>query len=106
MFLSIDEIVQATGGKALSVKPQESSLKGVSIDTREESLEGKIFIALKGEHFDGHHFLNEAKQKKASAFLVSQETGLSDVSSPVIKVSDTLKAFQSLASFYRKKMPI
>jgi len=77
---------------------------GISTDTR--SLRpGEIFLALKGENFDGHNFLSKAKSQGAIA-LISQPTEASlelfkDI--PHILVPDTLVAYQQLASWWRRQ---
>ena len=44
---------------------------GAEIDTR-RVLNGKVFFALKGEHADGHDFIEDAIQKGCSAVVVSK----------------------------------
>ena len=61
---------------------------------------GELFIALKGEKFDGNQFLDEARVKGASAALASNVENLkSDL--PVVVVDDTLQAMQALARLWR-----
>ena len=55
--LRLEDIVQATGGKVLCGNSEEFS--GLSIDSR-TIREGELFIALKGDHFDGHDYVNSA----------------------------------------------
>ena len=72
-------------------------VSGVSIDTR--TLEkGQLFIAIKGENFNGHEFVHAAQQKGAAAAMVSEciNTDL-----PCIKVDDTLSGLQLLAANWR-----
>lgn len=69
-------------------------ISGVSTDTR--SLKsGDLFVALKGENFDGHHFLAAAKAAGASAALVSepQETFVN-----AVQVDNTTTALGYLAA--------
>ena len=79
-------------------------VKGVSIDSR--SLRpGELFIAIKGERFDGHDFIAEAVRKGASAAVVSRK--IKDaVNVPVIYVPDTTKALGLIASLYRQQFNI
>lgn len=80
---------------------------GISTDTR--SLRpGEIFLALKGDKFDGHNFLNKAKSQGAIA-LITQPTQepvelFSDI--PHIIVPDTLVAYQQLASWWRRQFSL
>lgn len=62
---------------------------------------GDLFVALKGEEFDGHAYVKMAQEKGAVAALVSEEQ---DIDFPQIIVEDTLDAFQQLASFYKQNV--
>jgi UDP-N-acetylmuramoyl-tripeptide--D-alanyl-D-alanine ligase len=102
--LSIDELISATQGTALS--QINSNFTGVGTDTR-ANLAGKLFVALRGEAHDAHQYLDKAVQAGAAALLVDKidpkfETLKEKVS--IIQVPDTLKAFQDLGSFWRRKM--
>ncbi len=71
----------------------------VSIDGR--SLQpGDLYIALKGERFDGHDFIEQAKQAGACAAIVSQ---LSELDLPQLKVDDTRQALAELAAEKRQQ---
>ncbi len=84
-------------------------IKGVSIDSRTVS-PGELFIALKGNNFDGHSFLEQAKQKGAIAAIVQipNPSAGSDGQSPIpsIVVKDTLIALGDLADWYRNLFSI
>ncbi len=60
---------------------------------------GALFVALKGDHYDGHDFIAEAEDKGAACILASQPV---NAKCPVILVEDTLKALTQLASGYRQ----
>lgn len=80
----------------------DSSVQGVSTDTR--SLEpGNVFIALRGERFDGHNFVEVASTQ--ASLLIIDEHGFNDlaISTPCIVVPDTTRALASLASFHRNR---
>ena len=80
----------------------DQPVTGVSIDTR--TLEkGQLFVAIKGENFDGHEFLQAAQQKGAVAAMVS-ETLNTDL--PCLKVDDTLDSLQLLASNWRNQFEL
>lgn len=76
--------------------------QGVSTDTRTLT-PGNLFVALKGEQFDGHQFLDQALQKGAVAALVSK---LSPINIPQILVKDTLEAIGTLSSYWRNQFTI
>lgn len=69
----------------------------ISIDTR--NLEpGQLFIALKGDQFDGHDFLQSAIAKKAAAAIVSIPTKLPI---PTLSVQNTRIALGKIAAHHR-----
>lgn len=70
----------------------------VSTDTR-TLMRGDLFVALQGEHFDGHDCLQQAQASGAVAAMVSRKA----VSSlPLLKVEDTRTGLGELASIWRK----
>ncbi len=77
----------------------DNTFQGVSIDSR-TLLPGNLFIAIKGEQFDGHDFIANAVQKGATAALVSRQM---DVSIPQIQVPDTLEALGKLSLHWRER---
>ncbi|MCQ2352379.1 MAG: UDP-N-acetylmuramoyl-tripeptide--D-alanyl-D-alanine ligase [Victivallaceae bacterium] len=83
-----------------------SALDGVYTDSRADG-HGKLFLALKGERFDGHDFLENAAQNGAAALCVAsdREEDAKKIVLPRLVVPDTLKAYQRLAHLYRKKFP-
>ncbi len=85
----------------------ESIFDGLSTDSRQD-LKGKVFFALKGPHFDGQDFLQEAMDKGAIAFVVSDKNKVSKFLKnkrlTVIHVPDTLKALQKLAYLWNQRM--
>jgi len=75
-------------------------VRGVSHDTRALK-PGDLYVAIKGERFDGHVFVREAFDKGAVAALVSEEFDWTE--NPVLHVSDTITGLQDLARGYRRK---
>ena len=75
----------------------------VHSDTR--SLQaGDLFVALKGERFDAHDFLAQAREAGAAAALSSRP--LDGVGLPGLVVGDTLTALQSLALGWRQRFAL
>ncbi len=75
-----------------------------SIATDSRSLKpGALFVALKGENFDGHDFIPEAIQRGANGLLVSKNI---NPSIPVLQVKDTLWAYGQIAAMYRSQFKI
>ena len=63
---------------------------------------GEMFFALKGENFDGNDFVEEAFRKGAY-WAVTDRESIPD-GRGIIKVDDSLKALQDLASYHRSQM--
>lgn len=100
--LGIGEIVTASGGVLMN-SGRDSEISGVSIDSRRVN-SGDMFVALKGESFDGHDFIGKAVENGAE--LVVTEKPLAGCTTPYILVEDTLKALQDIARYYRSKFQI
>ena len=104
----LEDVLKATGGKLLAGSA-ENIFSGVTTDSRKVS-KGNLFIALLGDNFDGHDFLQAAVTKGASGLLVHDEAKLKDVNISenvaIIKVADTLHALGDLAHCYRKSFSI
>ncbi|MGL9758478.1 MAG: UDP-N-acetylmuramoyl-tripeptide--D-alanyl-D-alanine ligase [Wolbachia sp.] len=91
-----NNIIDATGGR------EEGGCHSSNISTDTRSIKkGDLFIALKGQNFDGHNFLHEAFLKGAAAAIVSEGKYKN---SPLIIVQDTLKALHDMASYYIKNV--
>lgn len=65
---------------------------------------GDLFVALRGENFDGHKFAVEAERRGALAAILEEAPAELPESFPVILVPDTLKALQDLAAHYRRQL--
>lgn len=101
---NITQILEATGGEALSTV--DKKFVGVGTDTR-QPLNNKIFIALKGDKFDAHQFVEQAVKKGAKCLIVHQEIEAVEALKKqvtVIKVKNTLRALQDMARYWRKQM--
>jgi len=61
---------------------------------------GEMFIALKGESFDGNRFALQALEKGAGCAVVNEDAGLPDVAG-LVRVPDSFKALQELAVCHR-----
>jgi UDP-N-acetylmuramoyl-tripeptide--D-alanyl-D-alanine ligase len=78
----------------------ERRVTGVSHDTR--SLKpGDLYIAIRGDRFDGHAYVRDAFEKGAAGALVHD--GFQWSENPILMVPDTIKGLQDLARGYRKK---
>ncbi len=81
------------------------AVKKVLIDSRKIE-KGSLFIAVKGEKFDGHDFVRDVIKKGASAVVIERKKYLQfkDLDVPLILVNDTTKAFGNLAYVWRNKL--
>jgi UDP-N-acetylmuramoyl-tripeptide--D-alanyl-D-alanine ligase len=99
---ALRQIAVATGGAVWG--PEDRIVTCVGTDSR-NSAPQELFVALRGERFDGHQFIEAARQHGAAAALVES------VSSewrnfPQIQVPDTLQALQRLARAYRAELSL
>jgi len=93
--LSVNECAYAMQAEVLGADGcgDDIAVAGVSIDTRTLKA-GELYIAIRGERFDGHAFADKAAAAGAAA-LVLEEPVSSDL--PQIIVADTRKALTALA---------
>lgn len=107
MKITQTDVIQGAGAKMMCEGPMEYS--GIGSDTR-KNLQDLLFIALRGDSFDAHLFLDKAIEQKAGALLIHE------VPSPellkkakeqkvgIFTVPDTLVALQKLASYMRQQL--
>lgn len=75
-----------------------------SVSTDSRTLQsGALFVAIKGDSFDGHDYIQQAINNGASGLVVSQAV-TADI--PVIQVSDTIWAYGQIAALYRSNFKI
>jgi len=105
---TLDAVLKATGGELLT-KGKENCFLGISTDSR-TLRPGELFVALVGENFDGHQFVEQAANSGAAGVVVGlKEAGGLDPQAlkiPVIGVGDTLRAFGDLAAYWRGRYSI
>ena len=78
---------------------------GIATDTR--TLEGgEVFLALRGDNFDGHQFVAKARDLGAIAAIVDRDWQEELPNFPLLRVDDTLKAYQSIAAWWRDQFSI
>ncbi|SFT72007.1 UDP-N-acetylmuramoyl-tripeptide--D-alanyl-D-alanine ligase [Selenomonas sp. GACV-9] len=102
---TFQEVVEITNAKVVS-KDKEQFADLVS-DTRKIT-DGVLFLAFKGEKFNGEDFAAEALQKGAAGVMVSldcAEEKLRECQGTVLQVEDTLSAYQQLARAWRERFP-
>jgi len=103
--LSLDEICRAVQGRWLQPAEQPTA-GGVTTDTR-AAQRGQVFFAVRGERFDGHDFLRQAREAGCAAAVVARDApqlqqAAGQGGMGLIAVGDTRRALNQFASFYRK----
>lgn len=106
--LTVNEIRQAVRGRWLS-RDEQIPARGVSINSRTASSDD-VFVAIKGDKFDGHDFLPAAAEAGCIAAVVSQGQEipadyLKKFRAGVVGVADTREALMDLAAYYRSVIP-
>ncbi len=97
--MSLNQAAEVIGAQPLN---DNLSFKGVSTDTR--SIEGgELFVALQGEHFDAHDYVDSAAKHGAVAAIVSRNV---ETSIPLLLVKDTRVALGRLASHWASRFAI
>ncbi|MCL2446661.1 MAG: UDP-N-acetylmuramoyl-tripeptide--D-alanyl-D-alanine ligase [Oscillospiraceae bacterium] len=99
--MTLHEIAQAVSGKLLH-GDENTAITNVSTDSRQAG-QGTLFIALIGERFDAHDFVDDFFAAGGTAAIVSREL---PIAQPQIVVEDTRLALGHLAAAYRAKFAI
>lgn len=99
--ISVNKAAEICGGK-LSVNC-DSEILGVCIDSRKVE-QGSMFVALKGEHSDGHDYIEKAFELGAVCCLAERVP--ENLNKPVIVVSNAAAAMKKLAAYYRSTLKI
>ena len=105
-FFTFGEIRTACGGE-FNREPSDlsASVEHIVTDSRQKSFRA-LFIALEGERFDGHDFLEAALQNGAVLLLVNRKKkALIPAGAEALLVEDPLQAYQDLALFHRNRFP-
>ncbi len=85
--------------------PQDLQVIGITTDTR--SLKpGEAFVALRGDRFDGHQFVEGAITKGAVCAIVEADFAVNYPHLPLLTVQDTLEAYQTIARWWREQFTI
>lgn len=101
--MDVQTIVKVTGAQTVSLK--EKNFSGIGTDSR-ANLSGQLFIALKGEAFDAHSFLEKAVEQGAVGLLVHEENDQVQKLKgqvTILRVPDTLKALQRMGTWARRE---
>lgn len=95
-----EEIIHITGGshKGILTAP----ITQLSTDSRDKN-NGGLFIAIKGERFDGHDFIGEAVKNGAICYMTSRRENV-DFAAAAVYVDDTVAALGALANAHRRRI--
>jgi hypothetical protein len=78
---------------------------GVTTDSRQIKV-AELFVALRGERFDGHAFVEAALSAGAAAAMVEEAEPAQRVNAPLLLVRDTRRALGRLAAFWRSQFTL
>ena len=101
MMLRLAEAAVATGGRVVGA---DAAFNAVSTDSRAIQA-GDLFVALRGERFDGHDFAADCLQRGAAAAMVDARWQAGQAG-PLLVVEDTRLALGTLASYWRGKFTL
>ena len=97
--MTLNELIKIVDGK--TNLNSDIKIKEIKTDTRKIK-KGDIFIALKGEKYDGHNCLDEAIKKGSIACIIDKEIE----NDKCIKVKDTYKTLYNIGNYIRNKYNI
>jgi UDP-N-acetylmuramoyl-tripeptide--D-alanyl-D-alanine ligase len=97
---SLTEVAEATGGQVCAGR--ERDVIGVTTDSR-GNVGRKLFVALVGEHYDGHEYVAQAAEAGAAAVLVERDIETHAPELSVVRVASTLDALGALARLHRRR---
>lgn len=105
-MITVKDILEASNREFKSANIDENThFSSVVIDSRKVT-PGCLFIAIKGEKFDGHDFVCEVLEKGAGCVVVkkSRYAPVARSGAPVIGAPDTVGALGSIAGAWRVKL--
>lgn len=103
--LPLSQIAKFAEGD-LSLGGDDISISRISTDSRTLQ-SGDLFVALRGENFDGHRFVAMAKERGAIGAIVEHSwKGKISSDFSLLRVRDTLTAYQKIAAGYRRQLPL
>src|SRR4051812_30983456 len=105
-MIRLHDVLVGSGGELVGRLPDDFLFRRVVHDSRRVE-RGDLFVAVRGETFDGHAFLADARQRGAAAALVTLETVAAldprpPAGLPLVVVEDALVGLQRLAAYWRR----
>lgn len=104
-MFDVREIIEATGGVLRG--DEGLTVAGVSTDSR-SIRPGELFIALRGERFDGHDYVAQVLAAGVRVLIVATDwlDSQERIEGTFVAVTDTLRALGDLAAWHRKRFNI
>ncbi|MEH7081797.1 UDP-N-acetylmuramoyl-tripeptide--D-alanyl-D-alanine ligase [Neobacillus drentensis] len=102
---SLKQIAEMIPAQDVLITFAETVITGVCIDSRKIE-KGNLFIPFKGEHSDGHKYVEESIRKGAAAALWQKDVPNPPLHLPILIVENCLVALQELARSYRKQLAV
>ncbi|MBE6901658.1 MAG: UDP-N-acetylmuramoyl-tripeptide--D-alanyl-D-alanine ligase [Ruminococcaceae bacterium] len=102
-MFTVNEICNAVGGQLFG--SGDAVVTGVSTDTRTIE-KGCLYVAVKGERFDGNDFIAQAAENGAAAVISDRAQGADGYAVPVILVQDSRAAQLALARYHRSRFDV
>jgi len=101
------DLLAAAKAMSGTLQGENTSFAGVSTDSRKIN-RGELFIALRGDLFDGHDFIATAKERGAAAAVVDAvgAASLQECELPLLVVADTRLALGALAAAWRSRFSL
>ncbi len=105
--LSITQLIGILAATPINLSEEAASAvcTGITTDTRRLQ-PGHLFLALRGEKFDGHDFAGVAVEKGAIAVIADRRAAPQLNGVPQLQVEDTLLAYQQIARWWRDQFDI
>jgi UDP-N-acetylmuramoyl-tripeptide--D-alanyl-D-alanine ligase len=98
-------VSEAAAALGATLVGPDARFTSVSTDSRTAAA-GALFVALRGERFDGHDYVGAARESGAAAALVERIGGLAAQALPLVVVGDSRLALGALAKHWRGRFRI
>jgi len=109
MSITVQDVLSTdrVGENAMEMLPRRKSFIHVSTDSRTVGA-GDLFVAIRGEKFDGHAFIAQAFERGAACAVIESSAATDEAyrNKPFVIVRDTVKALGELARIHRRKFSI
>ncbi len=101
--LPVDEVIRVTGATVVR-RGRHRDFQGISTDSRTVR-RGELFVALRGERFDGHAFVRQALASGAAGVLVETDDARTESASHAhLRVSSCGDALLAIAGVHRSRL--